>query len=238
MAVATDVRLKVRSLPALRYLDVVLVLVAMAPALALGAPVLGYAIGAGGWIVQRVIGEADRRWMRKVADAAQAARRTSLFEGFARIWLLAGFIIIAALVGGREDGLTAALVIFGAYSVAFAVKVISGPPPPDSCPMSVLARMSRRRKITYGILLVYLGGLIVLGIVFGIHDTPEQLVQHRLAVPPGDLGAPGRPARHQQGSPLPADDRGAHDRHPLVRRQAHADAAESGADRRRVDATT
>ena len=52
----------------------------------------------------------------------------NLFEGFARIWLLAGVIIIAAVVGGRRDGLTAALVIFGAYSVAFAIKVISGPP--------------------------------------------------------------------------------------------------------------
>lgn len=127
MAVATDVRLKVRSLPALRYLDVVLVLVAMAPAVALGAPVLGYAIGAGGWIVQRVIGEADQRWTRKAATPLKQLGY-HLFEGFARIWLLAGFILIAALVGGREDGLTASLVIFGAYSVAFAVRVLSGPP--------------------------------------------------------------------------------------------------------------
>jgi hypothetical protein len=32
------------------------------------------------------------------------------------------------VIGGRADGLTAALTIFGAYSVAFAVKVIAGPP--------------------------------------------------------------------------------------------------------------
>jgi hypothetical protein len=112
----------------LQYLDVMLVLIAMAPAVALGAPVLGYAIGAGGWILQRVIGEVDRRWTRKAATPVKQLGVT-LFEGFARIWLLAGFILIAALVGGRRDGLTTSLVIFGAYSVAFAIRVISGPPP-------------------------------------------------------------------------------------------------------------
>ena len=35
--------------------------------------------------------------------------------------------------------------------------------------MSFLANMSRRRKVAYGILAVYLVGLIVLGVVYGIH---------------------------------------------------------------------
>ncbi len=50
----------------------------------------------------------------------------SLFEAFGRIWLLAGAIILAGAAGGRADGLTAALVIFAAYSVAFAIRVVSG----------------------------------------------------------------------------------------------------------------
>jgi len=116
-----------RALGLLRYLDVVLLVIATVPALAYGAPVTGYAIGAGGWIVQRGIGEVDRRWVRNVKEPRNQLG-VSLFEGFARIWLLAIVIIVAALVGGREDGLTAALVIFGAYSVAFVIKVISGPP--------------------------------------------------------------------------------------------------------------
>jgi NADH:ubiquinone oxidoreductase subunit 6 (subunit J) len=115
-------------LPLLQYLDVALVLLAMAPALALGAPVLGYAVAAGGWIVQRVVAETDRRWIRKVAEPRKQLG-VSLFEAFGRIWLLAGVIIIAGVVGGQRDGLTAALVIFGAYTVAFAIRVITGPPP-------------------------------------------------------------------------------------------------------------
>ncbi len=109
------------------YLDVALVVLAMAPAVALGAPVLGYAVGAGGWILQRAIAETDRRWIRRVDEPVKQLG-VSLFEAFGRIWLLAGAIIVAGIAGGREDGLTAALVIFAAYSVAFAIKVITGPP--------------------------------------------------------------------------------------------------------------
>jgi hypothetical protein len=113
--------------PLLHYVDVAVVVLAMAPAVAFGAPVLGYAIAAGGWILQRVVAETDRRWIRRVAEPRKQLG-VSLFEAFGRIWLLAGVIIIAAVAGGRADGLTAALVIFGAYSVAFVIRVLSGPP--------------------------------------------------------------------------------------------------------------
>src|ERR1700683_2344256 len=114
--------------PLLSYVDVALVVLAMAPAVALGAPVLGYAIAAGGWILQRAIAETDRRWIRRVAEPRKQLG-VSLFEAFGRIWLLAGVIIIAAVAGANKDGLTAALVIFGAYSVAFVIRVMTGPPP-------------------------------------------------------------------------------------------------------------
>lgn len=116
-----------RPIELLRYLDVALVVIAMAPALALGVPVLGYVAAACGWILQRGIAETDRRWIRRVSEPRKQLG-LSLFEGFARIWLLAGVIIIAGVVGGRADGLTAALVTFGAYSVAFVIKVLMGPP--------------------------------------------------------------------------------------------------------------
>jgi hypothetical protein len=114
----------------LDYLDVLVVVLAAVPALALGAPVLGYSVGAGAWLAQRALAEADKRWIRKASEP-RTQLGLSLFEAFGRIWLLAGAIIIAGVAGGRADGLTAALVIFGAYSVAFAVKVLTGPPRPQ-----------------------------------------------------------------------------------------------------------
>jgi hypothetical protein len=110
----------------LRYLDVVLVAIAAAPALALGAPALGYAVGAAAWILQRVIAATDKRFIRNVAEPRKQLG-LQMFEAFGRIWLLAGGIIIAGVVA-RADGLTAALVILGAYSIALGIRLLSGPP--------------------------------------------------------------------------------------------------------------
>ena len=117
-----------RPLSLARYLDVVFVLVAAPAALALGAPVLVYAVGAGAWIAQRILAHADRRWINRAAEP-RVLLTLNIFEAFGRIWLLAGAIVLAGVAGGRADGLTAALVILGAYTMAFAVKVVTGPPP-------------------------------------------------------------------------------------------------------------
>jgi hypothetical protein len=120
-----------RSTTILRFLDVVVVLVAAVPALALGAPALGYLVGACGWIVQRAIQLNEHRLTAGIADPRRAVG-VRLFGSFGRIWLLVGAIVIAGVAGGRKDGLTAALVIFVAYSVAFVIRLASGPPPPRS----------------------------------------------------------------------------------------------------------
>jgi hypothetical protein len=110
----------------LRYLDVVVVAVATAPALALGVPALGFALGAGGWIVQRLVQLGDRTLLTRFQNP-RALLTANLFEAFGRIWLLAAAIVIAAAAGTRADGLTAALVIFAAYSLAFVIRVLTGP---------------------------------------------------------------------------------------------------------------
>ena len=118
----------------LRYLDVVLVAIGAIPAIALGAPAFGYAVGGGAWILQRIIAATDRRLVSKATTSEQKQLAFNLFERFGRIWLLAGGIVVAGVAGQRADGLTAALVIFGAYSIAFIVRLVSGPPPPKMSP--------------------------------------------------------------------------------------------------------
>jgi hypothetical protein len=115
-------------LPALaRMLDLAALAVATLPALLLGAPLLGYLVGAGAWIAQRALASYDRRWIGGAREP-RTQLGLNLFEAFGRIWLLAGAIVAAGVIGGRADGLTAAVVIFAAYSLAFAVRVLSGPP--------------------------------------------------------------------------------------------------------------
>ncbi|HWC85077.1 MAG TPA: hypothetical protein VG388_00965 [Solirubrobacteraceae bacterium] len=113
----------------MRYLDVALVALAAIPALALGAPVFGYAVGAVAWILQRVIAATDKRLVDRVDEPVRRLGY-AMFEAFGRIWLLAGGIVIAGVAGHRSDGLTAAIVIFGAYSIAFVIRLASGRPPP------------------------------------------------------------------------------------------------------------
>jgi hypothetical protein len=108
-----------------RNLDVALVLLLAAPAIALGAPSFGFAVGAVAWIAQRILQSADRRLIGRIKEPRFGV---NLFEAFGRIWLLAGAIVLAGVAGGRPDGLTAAVVIFAAYSIAFAIRIVSGRP--------------------------------------------------------------------------------------------------------------
>jgi len=117
----------------LRYIDLVLIAIGAAISIPLGAPAVGYAIGAGTWLLQRVVQELDKLWIARVT-APVAHLGYSLFEVFGRIWLLAGGIIAATVIGHRAYGLTAALIILCAYTVTFVLRVTGGPPPGRPAP--------------------------------------------------------------------------------------------------------
>ncbi|HEX3805116.1 MAG TPA: hypothetical protein VHV75_19985 [Solirubrobacteraceae bacterium] len=113
---------------ALRYLDVLFVVIGSIAALVLGAPSVGVIVGAAGWILQRAIQVTDRRFTARVRDPGKQVG-IHVTESFGRIWLLAAAIIVAGVAGSRKDGLAAAILIFAAYSVAFAIRLMSGAPP-------------------------------------------------------------------------------------------------------------
>lgn len=119
------------SMIAKSYSDVAFAVIAAVVAIALGAPTLGCAVGAGGWVLQRLVQAVDRSWARRLREPRQQLG-VSLFERFGRIWLLAGAIVVAGVVGGRKDGLAAAIIIFCAYTIRFATGLITGPPSPRS----------------------------------------------------------------------------------------------------------
>jgi hypothetical protein len=112
---------------AFKFLDVPFVVIGAIIALVVGAPALGVIVGAAGWLVQRSLQVIDRRATSRVQDSLRRAGIRSA-EAFGRIWLLAGAIIVADVAGGRKDGLAAAITVFAAYSVAFGLRIINGPP--------------------------------------------------------------------------------------------------------------
>ncbi len=115
-----------RSTAILRYLDIILVVLAVPVALVLGAPAVGVLVSAAAWVLQRALAHAGQRWIAGQGDDARFG--LNLVDGFGRIWLLAGAIVLAAVIGGRRDGLAAALLIFCAYSIAFAMRLVNGRP--------------------------------------------------------------------------------------------------------------
>jgi hypothetical protein len=110
----------------LRYLDVVFVVLATPVALLLGAPAVGVVVSASAWLIQHLVAWASRRWI--AGRGSDARFGLGLVDAYGRIWLLAGAIVLAAVIGGHSDGLAAALMVFGAYSVAFAVRLVGGRP--------------------------------------------------------------------------------------------------------------
>jgi hypothetical protein len=109
-----------------RWIDVVLV-VALAPfVLLMSAPVLGYVAGALAWILTRVAGHfVDRRAL--TSDDPKKAAGLLLFAGLGRSWLLGLTILAVGLGGARSDGLTAAVLVFVAFSIYLAGRVANRP---------------------------------------------------------------------------------------------------------------
>ena len=115
------------SLPSpLRYADVVLIVVAAPILLLIGVSAAGYAIGAGAWIVLRLLGVAMEN---AAASSAQPQREISLRMAYllGRLFLLALAVIVARNAGGRDAGLTALAIIVFAFTVELALSAATRP---------------------------------------------------------------------------------------------------------------
>lgn len=108
-----------------RYLDLVLLAMAAPFALLLGAPVLGFAVGAVAYTAQRLAGAALERQARN-AGTARAAVGLQLASSLGRAWTTGIAIVVVGVVGARADGLTAAITVIAAYTVFFAITLIFG----------------------------------------------------------------------------------------------------------------
>jgi hypothetical protein len=108
-----------------RYLDVVLIVLAAPFVVLLGLPVLGYAVGAGVWIVQRVL-EAVLDHAARGSDARRAVG-LKVVSMIGRTWLLGIGILAVGLAAEREDGFTAAVLCLAAYTVHLATALILRP---------------------------------------------------------------------------------------------------------------
>jgi hypothetical protein len=111
------------SVPLLRYIDMVLVLLLAVPVLAAGAPALGYTVGGAAWIIVRLVSLVADKRLETITDVRRRLGLSVAF-GMVRVWVLAGTMIALGLAASRADGLTATLEIFAAFSVYFVGSAI------------------------------------------------------------------------------------------------------------------
>lgn len=109
-----------------RYLDVVLVVLAAPFVIALGAPALGFAVGAVAWIVQRVVAVAVDSHAKRMPDFRRGVA-LGLASSLGRAWGTGLAILLVGVLAEREDGLTAGITVLAAFTVYFALNLILRP---------------------------------------------------------------------------------------------------------------
>ena len=115
----------------LRFLDVALVVFFAPLVIVAGAPVLGYLLGAGSWIIARAGGELLDRKARTVDPRTGIGLQVAGMMG--RAWVV-GLAVVGAGVGGdRDDAVCAAVVALVAFTVYL--------------PLSLILRQSERNAV-------------------------------------------------------------------------------------------
>jgi hypothetical protein len=113
------------SVAILSYFDVVALVVAAPIVLLIGVPAAGYAIGAGAWILLRAAGVAVERAIGRRDVRTQVSARLGYMLG--RLFLLALAVIVARQSAGKDDGLTALIVIVFAFTIQLGISAVNRP---------------------------------------------------------------------------------------------------------------
>lgn len=107
----------------LKYVDLLLLAAALAVFLLGGLPMLGYAVAAAVWLVQRGIQllAAKRAQAEMLAGNRQKAMGIVAATTLGRVWLMAAAVLLVGLAE-REAGLAAAVLVLVLFTVSFAAQ--------------------------------------------------------------------------------------------------------------------
>ena len=109
-----------------KYVDLVVIAASLAVFVIGGLPMLGFAAGAGVWLVQRGIQIfAERLANKELANGnRQRAMATVGVSTLGRVGLMAAAVLVAGIVE-REAGLTSAILVLVLFTVSFAAQGIA-----------------------------------------------------------------------------------------------------------------
>jgi hypothetical protein len=107
-----------------KYVDLIALALAL-PVFLLGSfPLLGYAVGAAVWLLQRAVQSvAARRAQEELAlGERQRAMGIVAGTGLGRVWLMAAAVLVVGLAVEREAGLAAALLVVVLFTISIAAQ--------------------------------------------------------------------------------------------------------------------
>jgi hypothetical protein len=109
-----------------KYVDLLVLAVALAVFLLGELPMLGYAVAAAAWLAQRGIqAVAGRRAQAELAAGnRQKAMGIIAATTLGRVWLMATAVLLVGLAE-REAGLSAAVLVLGLFTISFAAQGFS-----------------------------------------------------------------------------------------------------------------
>jgi L-asparagine transporter-like permease len=118
----------------LRHADLIVLAVALPVFIAADWPLTGYAVAAAAWVAQRLLfAYANARAARSLAAGDRRdAFRTTAISAMGRVWLVSVAVLLVGLIGDREDGLAAALLVAALFTIHLATLALTRQDPEAS----------------------------------------------------------------------------------------------------------
>jgi uncharacterized membrane protein YkgB len=109
-----------------KYVDLLVLAAALAVFLLGGLPVLGYAVGAAAWLIQRGVQMVAASRIRAELKAGNRQKAMGIVAAttLGRVWLMATAVLLAGLAE-REAGLAAAVLVLVLFTISFAAQGLS-----------------------------------------------------------------------------------------------------------------
>ena len=110
----------------MRYLDLIVLALALPLFVLADLPIAAYLVGGGAWILQRIV----QQLMQRRAEASDDPRVVAGWTAgsmIARGWFCALAIFGVGIAAGDEAGLSAAVLVIALFTVYFTVRMILRP---------------------------------------------------------------------------------------------------------------
>jgi hypothetical protein len=106
-----------------KYVDLIALLAALAVFLIGDLPMLGFAVAAAVWLLQRGIQMLAQRRMKQELAAGNRQKAMGFVAGstLGRVWLMATAVLLVG-IAERESGLASAILLLALFTISFAAQ--------------------------------------------------------------------------------------------------------------------